>query len=85
MPKIIDEATQIGVVKLADGREIPRMKCRSETTIINLKTKKEYSSEEEVQADIADPNTETTEKDIQRNVQVFAPSLADMIGITKKT
>ena len=39
MPKIIDEATQIGVVKLSDGREIPRIKCRSETTIINLKTK----------------------------------------------
>jgi|TARA_R110002020_G_scaffold447523_1_gene659898 hypothetical protein len=85
MPKIIDEATQIGVVKLSDGREIPRIKCRSETTIINLKTKKEYSSEEEVQADIANPNTETTEKDIQRNVQVFAPSLADMLGVTKKT
>jgi hypothetical protein len=42
----------------------------------------EYSSEEEVKNDIDNPNTETKEDHIRRDVKVFAPSLADMLGET---
>ena len=39
------------------------------------KTKQIYASEEACAADIADPNTETTKDDIQRDLKVFAPKL----------
>ena len=35
-----------------------------------------------MQADIDDPNTATTVEKIKRDVKVFAPSLADMLGVT---
>jgi|TARA_E500000305_G_C3964842_1_gene208963 hypothetical protein len=84
MPKIIEEAKQLGTVKLNDGTEIPKLSCKSETLITNMKTGYEYSSEDEVKKDIDDPNTLTTEKDIRRDVKIFAPRLADMIGSTPK-
>ena len=84
MPKIVEEAKQLGTVKLDDGREIPKMSCRSETTITNTKTGYEYSSEEEVQQDIDNTKTGTKEEDIRRDVKIFAPKLADMIGTTPK-
>jgi hypothetical protein len=85
MPKIIEEAKQLGTVKLDDGREIPKMSCRSETTITNTKTGYEYSSEEEVKKDIDDDKTETKEEHIRRDVKIFAPKLADMIAPVKKS
>ena len=85
MPKIVEEAKQLGTVKLDDGREIPKMSCRSETTITNTKTGYEYSSEEEVQQDIENTDTETKSEDIRRDVKIFAPKLADMIAPAKKS
>ena len=84
MAKIIEEAKQLGTVKLNDGREIPKWSCRSETLITNIKTGHEYSSEEEVKNDIDNPNTETKEDHIRRDVKIFAPKLADMIAPSKK-
>ena len=84
MPKIVEEAKQLGSVTLDDGREIPKMSCRSETTITNTKTGYEYSSEEEVQQDIDNTQTETKEEDIRRDVKIFAPKLEDMIGTMPK-
>ena len=46
MPKIIEEAEQIGTITLDDGRVVPHMKCGSEMLIINTKTGYEYSSED---------------------------------------
>ena len=80
MPKIIEEAEQIGTITLDDGRVVPHMKCKSETLIINTKTGHEYSSEEEVKNDINNPETETQEEHIRRDVQIFAPSLAEMFS-----
>ena len=84
MAKIIEEAKQLGTVKLDDGREIPKMSCRSETVITNTETGYEYSSEDEVEKDINDPNTKTKENHIRRDVKIFAPKLADMIAPSKK-
>jgi hypothetical protein len=84
MPKIVEEAKQLGTVKLDDGREIPKMSCRSETTITNTKTGYEYLSEEEVQQDIDSTQTPTKAEDIRRDVKIFAPKLADMIGTMPK-
>ena len=46
------------------------------------KRQAEYNSEEEAQADIDNPGTSTTAEKIRRDVKVFAPSLADMLGET---
>jgi len=80
MPKIIEKAEQIGTITLDDGREVPHMKCGSETVITNRLTGHEYSSEEEVKNDIDNPNTETKEEHIRRDVEIFAPSLAELLG-----
>jgi len=84
MPKIVQEAEQIGTITLDDGRVVPHIKCGSETIITNTITGHEYGSEEEMQNDITNPNTETKEEHIRKDVKIFAPSLADMLGVTPK-
>ena len=80
MPKIVQEAEQIGTITLDDGRVIPHIKCGSETIITNTMTGYEYESEEEVKNDIDNPDTETKEEHIRKDVKIFAPSLADLIS-----
>ena len=81
---IVKDAEQIGTVTLEDGRVVPKYNVKTETTITNIDTGKEYESEEAMQADIDDPNTSTTAEKIKRDVKVFAPSLKDMLGQTPK-
>ena len=82
---IVKDAEQIGTVTLEDGRVVPKYNVKTETTITNIDTGKEYESEEAMQADIDDPNTSTTAEKIKRDVKVFAPSLKDMLGQTPKS
>jgi|TARA_E500000318_G_C3535672_1_gene202448 hypothetical protein len=82
---IVKNAEQIGTVTLEDGRVVPKYNVKTETTITNVDTGKEYESEEAMQADIDDPNTSTTAEKIKRDVKVFAPSLKDMLGETPKS
>ena len=82
---IVKDAEQIGTVTLEDGRVVPKYNVKTETTITNIDTGKEYESEEAMQADIDDPNTSTTAEKIKRDVKVFAPSLKDMLGETPKS
>tara|TARA_R100000149_G_scaffold59236_1_gene28264 strand:- start:229 stop:480 length:252 start_codon:yes stop_codon:yes gene_type:complete len=81
---IVKDAEQIGTITLEDGRVVPKYNVKTETTITNIDTGKEYESEEAMQADIDDPNTSTTADKIKRDVKVFAPSLKDMLGQTPK-
>ena len=80
MAKIIEEAKVLGEIDAGDGRMVPHIRCRSETTITNTETNQEYDSEEHATNDVADPGTETKEEHIRRDVKIFPPSLADMIG-----
>tara|TARA_Y100001938_G_scaffold14174_1_gene17447 strand:- start:86 stop:271 length:186 start_codon:yes stop_codon:yes gene_type:complete len=50
--------------------------CKSETKILNKKTGKVYKDEAEVKKDIEDASTDTTESDIQRNVNIIVPELS---------
>ena len=79
---IVEPAELLGHVATEDGRRIPRYKVKTETTITNIDTGQEYESEAAMQADIDNPNTSTTAEKIKRDVKVFAPSLADMLGVT---
>jgi len=81
---IVEPAELLGHITTEDGRKIPHYKVKTETTLTNVDTGAEYESEEAMQADIDDPNTSTTKEKIKRDVKVFAPSLADMLGETPK-
>ena len=69
---------------IIDGKEVPVISVPTEITIKNLKTNTEYDSEEDAQADVANPNTETTDADIQRNVKIKCAKLVDLIGLSGK-
>jgi len=79
---IVEPAELLGHITTSDGRQIPHYKVKTETTITNTETGAEYNSEEEAQADIDNPGTSTTAEKVRRDVKVFAPSLADMLGVT---
>ena len=77
---IIEPAELLGHITTSDGRQIPHYKVKTETTITHVDTGAEYNSEAEAQADIDNPGTSTAAEKIRRDVKVFAPSLADMLG-----
>jgi hypothetical protein len=79
---IVEPAELLGHITTEDGRRIPHYKVKTETTITNIDTGAEYESEAAAQADVDNPGTSTTEEKIRRDVKVFAPSLADMLGET---
>ena len=74
MAKIVDEPVLLRHETI-NGKEVPVYSAKVETTVTNTKTGHEYSSHEEVEADIANPATETKEEDIRRDVHVIAPNL----------
>ena len=74
MAKIIDEPVLLRH-DVIDGKKVPVYSAKVETTVTNTKTVQEYDSHEECQADIDNPETETTEADIRRDVNVIAPNL----------
>ena len=74
MAKIVDEPVLLRH-EIIDGKKLPVYSAKVETTVTNTKTGYEYSSHEEVDADIANPATDTKEEDIRRDVHVIAPNL----------
>ena len=81
MSKIVEEPKVIGHREI-NGEQVPVYSCKTETLITHKKTGANYDSEEAVSADVADPNTDTKEEDIQRDVTIFAPRLG--MGATNK-
>ena len=82
MAKIVEPAELLGHIDTSDGRRIPHYKCKSETTLTNTVTGEEYDSEDLMKSDVDNPATTTKEEHIRRDVRIFAPSLADMLGTT---
>ena len=74
MAKIVDEPVLLRHDTI-DGKQVPVYSAKVETTVTNTKTGQEYNSHEECQADIDNPETDTTEADIRRDVNVIAPNL----------
>ena len=74
MAKIIDEPVLLRH-DVIDGKKVTVYSAKVETPVTNTKTGQEYDSHEESQADIDNPETETTEEDIRRDVNVIAPNL----------
>tara|TARA_S200002703_G_scaffold29933_2_gene25855 strand:+ start:4135 stop:4389 length:255 start_codon:yes stop_codon:yes gene_type:complete len=84
MTKIVDEPKILRYEYDINGEKIPVYSAKVETTITNMKTGLEYNSEEEADADVADPNTETKAEHIRRDVNVIAPRLFTGATVIKK-
>jgi len=67
---------------IIDGKEVPVLPAKAEEEILNKRTNVKYVSKEEFDADVADPNTDTTAEDLQINQKITVASL-DIFGKTK--
>jgi len=64
MPKI-EQESQLGEVR-EDGSQV--ILPEVEVTVKNVRTEVEYDDDDHAAADVADPNTDTTDADISRSV-----------------
>ena len=64
------------------GKTIPKIDVETQTTIKHAKTGKVYASEDEAVKDVQDPATDTTEKDIQKDVAIKVNKIPDIFGGT---
>lgn len=83
MHKIVEEPKLLGHKEI-NGAQVPVYSCKTETVITNTRTNATYESEDDCSADVADPNTDTTDADIKRDVTIFAPRLASLGASNKK-
>ena len=60
---------------MIEGKKVPRLRCETEVTLTNIKTKKEYNSDKEAEDDVNDPNTATKKEHIRRDVKVTVPKM----------
>jgi len=65
-----------------NGKEVPIIDCPSKIIIKNKKTDTIYESEAAAKADVEDPNTDTTEEDIRRDVEITVANL-ELFGSNK--
>ena len=64
---IIEQEAQVGGTR-EDGSTI--LLPEVEVTVKNLRTEAEYDDDDAAAADVADPNTDTTDSDIARSVAI---------------
>jgi|TARA_R110001606_G_scaffold350858_1_gene500980 hypothetical protein len=64
------------------GKTITQVDVEATTTIKHAKTGKVYASEDEAVKDVQDPATDTTEKDIQKDVAIKVNKIPDIFGGT---
>jgi hypothetical protein len=78
---ILEEQTIKGYTTI-DGKEVPIIHCPSKTIVTNKKTGTVYESEAAAKVDVEDPNTETTESDLKKDVEITVANLS-LFGATK--
>ena len=67
---------------IIDGVEVPILPAKAEEIIKNKVTGQIYSSIEEFNADVANPNTSTKKEDLQQDLKITVASL-QVFGKTK--
>ena len=55
--------------------DLPKIPAEAKEIIKHKRTGKVYASKEEFDADVADPNTETTEDDFRQDLEITVASL----------
>ena len=68
---------------IIDGVEVPVVPAKAVEIITNKTTGQTYSTIDEFNADVANPNTPTKTEDLQRDVQITVASLT-VFGKTKE-
>ena len=68
---------------IIDGVEVPILPAKAEETIKNKITGQIYSTIEEFNADVANPNTPTKAEDLQQDLKITVASLS-VFGKTKE-
>jgi hypothetical protein len=68
---------------IIDGVEVPVVPAKAVEIITNKTTGQTYSTIDEFNADVANPNTPTKAEDLQRDVQITVASL-QVFGKTKE-
>jgi len=58
-----------------NGKRVPIITPQSEVTLTNTVTGKEYMSDAEAQADVNDPNTDTKQEHLRRDVKITVEAL----------
>ena len=70
------------ITVMAGKRTFPTQDVETKTTVKHANTGEVYASEDEAKADINNPATDTTEKDIQRDVAISVNKLPNIFGGT---
>jgi hypothetical protein len=63
--------------------ELPKIPAKAKEIIKHKRTGKIYASKEEFDADVADPNTDTTNDDFRQDLEITVTRV-DMEAATKK-
>ena len=58
-----------------NGKRVPIITPQSEVTLTNTVTGKEYMSDAEAMADVNDPNTDTKQEHLRRDVNITVEAL----------
>jgi hypothetical protein len=58
-----------------NGKRVPIITPQSEVTLTNTITGKEYMSDAEAMADVNDPNTDTKQEHLRRDVKITVEAL----------
>ena len=77
MPINNDEVIEYVTV---NGEKVPKIVVPTTITITHKLTGKEYASDEEAQADVNDPSTQTQQEHIQRDVTIQVAKIKDMLS-----
>ena len=80
--KKIQESKEIGK-EMVNGQEVAILQPEVHREVKNKKTGLDYDSEEADQADVDNPETDTTADDIETNIQVKVTKLPDVFGKTE--
>ena len=61
-----------GVIEYVEinGKKVPKIKCETEVVVRNTETGVEYSSDQDAENDIKDPNTDTQREHVKRSVKI---------------
>lgn len=68
--------------RIIDGKKVPVLKAKTVETIKNKRTNKIYADKAEFDADVSNPNTDTTAEDLQQDLQITVAKLT-IFGKTK--
>ena len=62
-------------IEIINGKPVKVITPKSEVTLTNMKTGKEYNSDAEAMQDVQDPGTDTVADDIKRDVKITVEAL----------